>query len=164
LLRTSCQRSLWQRIPQTFFDMMEAARSQESFGRFPRSGLFANGTPYQLPQLVPPINEIEYGLFVHEVECCMDMDCTCRPKRMKCPTPTAGDAKSSGSRNLAGSKAHAGVSLTDFVRFGNSQTAREGQTTGGSLNPTWVEWLMGFPSGWTDCDASETQSCRKSPK
>jgi DNA (cytosine-5)-methyltransferase 1 len=21
---------------------------------------------------------------------------------------------------------------------------------GGSLNPTWVEWLMGFPTGWTD--------------
>jgi hypothetical protein len=20
----------------------------------------------------------------------------------------------------------------------------------GSLNPTWVEWLMGFPLGWTD--------------
>jgi hypothetical protein len=20
----------------------------------------------------------------------------------------------------------------------------------GSLNPTWVEWLMGFPAGWTD--------------
>jgi hypothetical protein len=20
----------------------------------------------------------------------------------------------------------------------------------GSLNPEWVEWLMGFPSGWTD--------------
>jgi hypothetical protein len=20
----------------------------------------------------------------------------------------------------------------------------------GQLNPTWVEWLMGFPSGWTD--------------
>lgn len=24
---------------------------------------------------------------------------------------------------------------------------------GGSLNPTWVEWLMGFPSGWTNLDA-----------
>jgi DNA (cytosine-5)-methyltransferase 1 len=20
----------------------------------------------------------------------------------------------------------------------------------GQLNPTWVEWLMGYPSGWTD--------------
>ncbi len=26
----------------------------------------------------------------------------------------------------------------------------------GSLNPTWVEWLMGFPSGWTDLKPSET--------
>ena len=33
---------------------------------------------------------------------------------------------------------------------------------GGQLNPTWVEWLMGFPIGWTDCDASEMQSCRSS--
>lgn len=24
---------------------------------------------------------------------------------------------------------------------------------GGQLNPTWVEWLMGFPTGWTDLDA-----------
>jgi hypothetical protein len=26
----------------------------------------------------------------------------------------------------------------------------------GTLNPTWVEWLMGFPSGWTDLKDSET--------
>jgi hypothetical protein len=32
------------------------------------------------------------------------------------PTPTAGDAKSSGSRNLPGSGAALGVSLTDYVR------------------------------------------------
>jgi DNA (cytosine-5)-methyltransferase 1 len=25
---------------------------------------------------------------------------------------------------------------------------------GGSLNPTWVEWLMGWPLGWTDCAVS----------
>ena len=31
---------------------------------------------------------------------------------------------------------------------------------GGQLNPPWVEWLQGFPIGWTDCDASGTQSSR----
>jgi DNA (cytosine-5)-methyltransferase 1 len=24
-------------------------------------------------------------------------------------------------------------------------------TDGGALNPAWVEWLMGYPAGWTDC-------------
>jgi hypothetical protein len=33
---------------------------------------------------------------------------------------------------------------------------------GGSLNPTWVEWLMGFPTGWTDLKPSETQSSPRS--
>lgn len=28
-------------------------------------------------------------------------------------------------------------------------------SVGGQLNPTWVEWLMGFPLGWTDLSASE---------
>jgi hypothetical protein len=33
--------------------------------------------------------------------------------------------------------------------------------TTGSLNPTWVEWLMGYPAGWTDCGDSGTPSSRK---
>ena len=32
----------------------------------------------------------------------------------------------------------------------------------GPLNPVWVEWLMGFPDGWTDLKDSETQSYRRS--
>ena len=64
------------------------------------------------------------------------------------PTPTAGDSKASGSRNLEGSKAHAGVSLTDWATSGSSTEPRDGATTG-TLNPTWVEWLMGLPLGWT---------------
>lgn len=34
----------------------------------------------------------------------------------------------------------------------------------GSLNPTRVEWLMGFPLGWTALEPSETPSSRKSRK
>ena len=30
---------------------------------------------------------------------------------------------------------------------------------GGQLNPTWVEWLMGWPIGWTDLNALATDKC-----
>jgi hypothetical protein len=33
---------------------------------------------------------------------------------------------------------------------------------GGQLNPTWVEWLMGFPLGWTVLKHWVTRSSRKS--
>jgi hypothetical protein len=33
---------------------------------------------------------------------------------------------------------------------------------GGQLNPTWVEWLMGFPLGWTDLEDSGTPLSPKS--
>lgn len=35
----------------------------------------------------------------------------------------------------------------------------EPSTTSGSLNPTWVEWLMGWPRGWTDSGHSVTDRC-----
>ena len=33
---------------------------------------------------------------------------------------------------------------------------------GGQLNPTWVEWLMGYPLGWTALKGWATRSSRKS--
>lgn len=32
----------------------------------------------------------------------------------------------------------------------------------GNLNPEWTEWLMGFPTGWTELDVSETRYARPS--
>tara|TARA_R110002124_G_scaffold209790_1_gene376327 strand:- start:368 stop:634 length:267 start_codon:yes stop_codon:yes gene_type:complete len=59
------------------------------------------------------------------------------------PTPCTRDYK--GGRKLETLKA-AGRdeknSLPDAVNVANQGT--------GSLNPQWVEWLMGFPEGWTD--------------
>jgi hypothetical protein len=35
----------------------------------------------------------------------------------------------------------------------SDQVAATGaRTTGGALNPTWVEWLMNFPLGWTEVE------------
>ena len=40
---------------------------------------------------------------------------------------------------------------------GDSQASRSlNGVHGGKLNPEWVEWLMGFPIGWTDLEDSET--------
>jgi hypothetical protein len=49
-------------------------------------------------------------------------------------------------------------------RGGGSKGEQLPNADGGALNPTWVEWLMGFPLGWTDLGASETRSSRKSSK
>ena len=44
--------------------------------------------------------------------------------------------------------------------LGNHPDVRS--TGSGTLNPTWVEWLMGFPIGWGDLEHSETQSSPRS--
>jgi hypothetical protein len=33
----------------------------------------------------------------------------------------------------------------------------------GSPNPLWIEWLMGFPMGWTELPPSATPSSPRSP-
>lgn len=53
------------------------------------------------------------------------------------------------------------ATATANMHTGPGSSGREGglnlQTAvGGSLNPRWVEWLMGFPVGWTDLSSSET--------
>jgi hypothetical protein len=51
------------------------------------------------------------------------------------PTPTANDAKN----NAAPSQRTENGRNSDALNV----------VVGGSLNPDWVEWLMGFPFGWT---------------
>lgn len=55
------------------------------------------------------------------------------------PTPIATDWKNRGCKDYRKNREH--------------QLQTE---VGGQLNPTWVEYLMGFPLGWTDLNASET--------
>jgi hypothetical protein len=41
------------------------------------------------------------------------------------------------------------------------KAVRNSTEDGGQLNPTWVEWLMGWPLGWTDCGASAMAKFRE---
>ena len=73
------------------------------------------------------------------------------------PTPAARDYRGANAKPFAdrgGGKK--GEQLPNAVRHAPDTPA------GGQLNPTWVEWLMGFPLGWTACMASATPSSRKS--
>ena len=60
------------------------------------------------------------------------------------PTPVANDAKNPYARIREHSQS---------IMLGEAVLNADPSTSGGRLNPTWVEWLMGFPTGWTDLDA-----------
>jgi hypothetical protein len=62
--------------------------------------------------------------------------------REKWPTPRAQDAKHGAATEWEMQTDHAGTK--DPLRV---HVAKKGDT--GQLNPTWVEWLMGFPPHWT---------------
>lgn len=89
-------------------------------------------------------------------------------------TPTARDCKGTNSlKHLTQPKTpgnnHHVRQLANAVKLFTTPCAADAQGThggdnrrslrtdvAGQLNPTWVEWLMGFPPGWTDLNASET--------
>jgi len=59
------------------------------------------------------------------------------------PTPRASDFKGATSAEAMSKAAARGFSP-------NLPEATAASVGGGKLNPTWVEWLMGWPLGWTD--------------
>ncbi len=98
------------------------------------------------------------------------------PERMKGRTPSPAEfvmmwptprAKESGDYQYsAGNHDKPIPTLSGAVKLWTTPTAADSVGTsggnnsrsprtdvGGQLNPTWVEWLMGFPTGWTDLDA-----------
>ena len=62
------------------------------------------------------------------------------------PTPTTGDAND--ARYSDSEKVKARFAHRDSP--GLAITIAANEESGGSLNPTWAEWLMGWPLGWTD--------------
>ena len=70
--------------------------------------------------------------------------------RKQWPTIRTSDYKDSGPR---GSKSHTHMEERDYL----CAVVKEDKAQG-SLNPDWVEWLMGLPIGWTDIECDEPQT------
>lgn len=68
------------------------------------------------------------------------------------PTPTVpnGGRSPKGGMSLTGMTLDGKKRQVDLAHF-----VRQSDGVSGQLNPTWVEWLMGFPLGWTDLKDSE---------
>jgi hypothetical protein len=59
------------------------------------------------------------------------------------PTPQASDNRDRG--NMSNSAIQRRIAMGKQIMLSQSVDPNSGQ-----LNPTWVEWLMGWPLGWTD--------------
>tara|TARA_B100000902_G_scaffold223959_1_gene212750 strand:- start:86 stop:1273 length:1188 start_codon:yes stop_codon:yes gene_type:complete len=75
------------------------------------------------------------------------------------PTPNARDWKDSVNKVPPSVGKTRGHSLG--MKVAEVQPSKK---IGGSLNPTWVEWLMGYPAEYTDLKHWETLSSHKSSK
>lgn len=139
----------WYKPQETLFGTLE-----KFSGPWPKAGLIVAGEYYPQPKWVRRISEIGSGLL---------------------PTPNAdmGDAtnklipKGNHFVRPSGVKAH--LRLTEYVKqwptpragtdtmcgeTGHWQMLQgtELETGRGQLNPMWVEWLMGWPIGWTSLE------------
>lgn len=148
-------------------------------GTWPRWGTMRNGECWELPMWERRTKEIGSGLLPTPLASIgthggpNQRDSSGRPglhmAAMMWPTPTV-----CGNYNRKGASANSGDGLATAVTKWPTPTVndsknstlppsqikrdsitgallRSGEQSGGQLNPTWVEWLMGWPLGWTDC-------------
>lgn len=112
---------------------------------WPLSGMMQNGNVYQRPPLVPRTSDTELSLW---------------------PTPMAQEGPGGQVAKLTDMVEVAEGRLPRYYRGKETEScvvplSPNGPT--GQLNPTWVEWLMGFPIGWTDSAVSGMLLCPSAP-
>ncbi len=148
-----------------------ACRLESSGHRICESGSGSWPTPHGMPKpgqrRNPGPSGNELGRAVNEAE------------RRTWPTPTRSDSKGGpgnsgrqGGENLKTAVAREASFPTPKAQDAKHAAPTDWEKTnrpkdlhvrvGGALNPPWVEWLMGFPIGWTALPPSATPSSRRS--
>jgi hypothetical protein len=148
-------------------------------GTWPRAGMTRNGTASRLRPLVPLTGATGSGLWptpngadgqggrISSDETILRgtrpsgakvqvtlREAIRRQELESWPTPTA---RLGAQRGAQAKRYH------DPARSNDLDDAVAARGTAGQLNPTWVEWLMGFPLGWSDLEPSGMPSSRRSP-
>ena len=107
----------------------------ESLQTLPQWGMTVGGELYLRQTLVQTTNENEFGL---------------EQKKETFPTPKAQDSRHALHRHNNLKDSHWKSNLGEVI---------SAQVNGGHLNPTWVEWMMGWLLGWTDLKPLATDKC-----
>jgi hypothetical protein len=150
----------------------QGIHSAKSSGRWPRAGGLRNGTTYPRDPLAPRTSEIvsscslptptasDYGSSqngingrggVNERPSAGTESLSSRARagrlRRRQPTPVARDHKGTGRRGQLPTE-------TELLADYSARSPQPDEPTGmaGLLSPSFVEWMMGFPSGWIRTD------------
>jgi hypothetical protein len=131
-------RKTCQGFPQVTLD-----GSLERFSEtWPRAGMTRNGIAYLRPPSAPLTDGTESGSLP------------------TWPTPTSRDHKDGTAQSCRNVPTN-GL-LGRVIHQRESLPTSTAIVVSGSLNPTWVEWLMGYPLEWTVLKDWATPSSRKS--
>ena len=148
------------------FQLLLFAEEPESLETLPKSGMTVNGKLWEQTMWAHPTEERESGLWLTPSTVQIEPTEGRREKRKAyresigrkdvagClaeqvatpemwPTPRASEWKDVGP---VGSKSHTHMDKRDYL----CAKVKDPEQPTGSLNPQWVEWLMGYPIGWTD--------------
>ena len=107
---------------------------------WPKWGSMRNGECWEQPTLVPHTNVTESG-----------------SSQQMWPTPCASDHRDRGHLGNPAIQRRLAIGK----QLGLSMVVDQAS---GQLNPTWVEWLMGWPPGWTDLKPLEMDKSPSAPQ
>lgn len=149
-------------------------------GTWPRRGTLRNGIASQRRRSARTTNGNDSGLWPTPLSGSRDsrpkLDSAGRPNLARAvmwPTPRA---KEHGDYQYSrGDHSKPVLTLSGAVKMWPTPAARDYRSpnkngghkdqlpnqVGGQLNPNWVEWLMGWPIGWTDLEPLETARFRE---
>jgi len=122
-------------------------------GPWPKAGMTLDGAFYPQPKWERRIAEIGSGLWLSTPTRGMSVRSKRFQGKNKLPTPAEFVKMWPTPQAFDAQRIHMNHETMDNTnRHARGGCSNLVERIGGKLNPTWVEWLMGWPLGWTDLE------------